>query len=215
MAADTRKKAVGLALVWSDSAEWTDTPSQEGVGREIDWSILMARAQAGDSACYRRLLLEASPYLRSLARRRGFDQTECEDAVQDILLTVHAIRQTYDPTRPFGPWLVAIASRRLIDRLRQRGRRFNRETELTTEHETYVDQKTNIETDMERRQILEDAIRQLSPGEQQAIKMLKIREMSLNEAAVASGMTVGALKVATHRALKKLRDLLSDRKEKS
>lgn len=213
MAADSRNKSAGLALVWSEGAERKDRPDKESVDREIDWSILMARAQAGDSACYRRLLLEVSPYLRSLARRRGFDQTECEDAVQDVLLTVHAIRQTYDPTRPFGPWLVAIANRRLIDRLRQRGRRFSREIELTVEHETFADQKANIETDIERRQVLEDAIKQLSPGEQQAIQMLKIKELSLNEASAASGMTVGALKVATHRALKKLRDLLSDRSD--
>ena len=35
--------------------------------------------------------------------------------------------------------------------------------------------------------------------------MLKLREMSLEEAAAASGTSVGALKVATHRAMDALR----------
>src|SRR5438874_1739949 len=71
--------------------------------RDLDWSILMARTQAGEAVAYRRLLDEISPYLRSLAARRHRDPSDVEDAVQDVLLTVHAIRATYDPTRPFGP----------------------------------------------------------------------------------------------------------------
>ena len=76
--------------------------------RDTDWAILMAHAQDGDRAAYQRLLQEITPYLRSLAARRHRDLSDIEDAVQDILLTVHSIRQTYDPTRPFGPWLVRL-----------------------------------------------------------------------------------------------------------
>jgi DNA-directed RNA polymerase specialized sigma24 family protein len=87
--------------------------------RDTDWAILMAHAQDGDRSAYQRLLREITPYLRSLAARRHRDPSDVEDAVQDILLTVHAIRHTFDPTRPFGPWLVTIANRRFIDRLRR------------------------------------------------------------------------------------------------
>ena len=34
--------------------------------------------------------------------------------MQDALLTIHAIRHTYDPARPFGPWLAAVAKRRFM-----------------------------------------------------------------------------------------------------
>ena len=76
----------------------------------------------GESDPYRCLLEEITPYLRTLSARHQRDPNDIEDALQDILLTVHAIRHTYDPTRPFGPWLVAIANRRLIDQLRRRWR---------------------------------------------------------------------------------------------
>lgn len=55
--------------------------------RDLDWAILMARAQDGDGAAYRRLLQEITPYLRSLAARRHRSADDIEDAVQDILLT--------------------------------------------------------------------------------------------------------------------------------
>ena len=48
---------------------------------------------------------------------------DVEDVVQDVLMTVHAVRHTYDPKRPFGPWLVAIAHGRIIDQLRRQTRR--------------------------------------------------------------------------------------------
>jgi RNA polymerase sigma-70 factor (ECF subfamily) len=171
----------------------------------------MARAQAGDSVAYRRLLDEVTPPLRAFVARRIGDPADVEDVLQDILLTVHAIRHTFDPTRPFGPWLVAIADHRLIDRLRQRGRRRSRETPLAPEHETFPVDHTNLEDEADRHS-LEAAIRKLSTSERKAIRLLKLREMSLKEAAAASGMSIAALKVATHRGLKSLRKLLLSRR---
>ena len=205
-----RNRVPSLKLVGSGGACGAD--QAEPIFRDIDWSILMARAQDGDGAAYYRLLHEIVPYLRALAARRHRDPNEVEDAVQDILLTVHSIRQTYDPARPFGPWLVTIANRRFVDRLRRQGRVRARETSMTTEHETFSEHRANLEEGTDRHQ-LEGAIDHLPPRQQQAIRLLKLKEMSLKEAAVASGMSITSLKVNTHRALKRLRKILVDRSE--
>ncbi len=176
--------------------------------RELDWSILMARAQRGDRDAYRRLLEEIAPYLRAQAARRHREASDAEDAVQDILLTLHAIRHTYDPTRPFGPWLVAIANHRLIDRLRRQGRVRSRETALLPEHETFAVEPANVSEKALQRRDLEAAVEKLPPGQRQAIRLLKLEERSLKEAAAISGMTIASLKVATHRAIKSLREIL-------
>jgi len=181
--------------------------------RDPEWSILMARAQKGDGDAYRQLLNDVTPYIRSLAARQHSDPSDAEDAVQDILLTLHAIRQTYDPSRPLGPWLVTIARRRLIDRLRRQGRLRSRETRLTAEHETLAARPTNIDEKISNRRELEAAIDQLPRRQRAAIRLLKLKEMTLKEAALASGMSVAALKGATHRALKNLRTMLSNRDE--
>ena len=195
----------GAAL---SSASDSRPGSERPVARELDWSIYMARAQAGDRDAYRRLLEDVAPYLRSIAARHFRNSGDIEDAVQEVLLTVHAVRHTYDPARPFGPWLVAIANRRVVDGLRRQGRSRAREVALETEHETFAAPEANYHEAASEARALREAVESLPPGQRDAIRMLKLREMSLKEAAAVSGMTVAALKVATHRAVKSLRKVL-------
>jgi len=171
----------------------------------------MARAQAGDQVAYRRLLEDVTPYLRSLAARHAMLVGEVEDVVQDVLLTVHAIRHTYDPGRPFGPWLLAIARRRIIDRLRRCGRRAATEAPFGLEHETIAADGANLYPLLSGRRALRDAIARLPAGQRRAILLLKLRGLPLKEAALESGLSIAALKVASHRALKALRAMLDER----
>ena len=190
-----------LVLVEPDSAERAQPI------HELDWSIAMARAQEGDRDAYRRLLEGIAPFLRFLARRRLGGGSEVEDTVQDILLTVHSVRHTYDPARPFGPWLVAIAERRAVDALRRRGRAEAREAPLEPAEETFADPAANLPEAAAEGRALREAVERLPPAQREAIRLLKLNEMSLKEASAASGMSVVALKVATHRGLRSLRKL--------
>ena len=186
-----------------------------GKARGVDWAILMAHAQSGDQDAYRRLLEEITPYVRSLAFKSHRDPADIEDSVQDVLLTVHAVRHTYDPTRPFGPWLVAIANRRVTDRLRRQGRTTARETPLTEEHETFAAPAANYQEAASDDRALREAIERLPAGQRDAIRLLKLQEMSLKQVAGATGMSVAALKVATHRAMKNLRKMFRQPGDKS
>jgi RNA polymerase sigma-70 factor (ECF subfamily) len=182
-------------------------------GADTEWAGQMARAQAGDSAAYRRLLKAITPYLRAVVARYFRERHDIEDSVQDILLTVHAVRHTYDPGRPFKPWLVAIGKRRIVDRLRTQGRVRARETFLSPEHETFAVAETNSYEAEPDAKALHQAVAQLPEGQRQAITMLKIEEKSLKEASAASGMSITALKVSTHRAMKNLRKILDRKSE--
>ena len=217
---DPRSRIPPLTVVHGGSAKGSSQGRQASSAtragaRDLEWSILMARAQTGDGGAYRRLLNDIAPYLRLLAARCHRDASDVEDAVQDILLTVHAIRQIYDPTRPFGPWLVTIANRRLIDRLRRQGRLRARETPLAPEHETFPAEPSNLDDEMSDRRELVEAIKGLPQSQRKAIELLKLKEMSLKEASGATGMSITALKVATHRALASLRQILSKRRQNS
>jgi len=75
---------------------------------------------------------------------------------------------------------------------------------------TFADAVTNtIAEGLGDPRVLEDAIGALPPGQRQAIELLKLSEMSLKEATTASGVTSGALKVATHRVMAALRRTLA------
>jgi RNA polymerase sigma-70 factor (ECF subfamily) len=173
--------------------------------------LLMRRAQEGDADAYRALLTAITPRIRRVVRaRRGFlDVAATEDLVQDVLLSVHSVLATYDPSRPFMPWLMAITRNRLVDAARRYGRQHAHETQVDDVHVTFSDVATNTADegpgDLE---LLEQAIRTLPAGQRQAIELLKLQEFSLREASAATGTSVAALKVATHRAIVSLRRIL-------
>ena len=187
--------------------EWCEAAPSGMHADSSTWSDLLARAQEGDRVAYHRLLQEITPYLRSLAARHRALSGESEDAVQDILLTLHTVRHTYDPSRPFRPWLLAIAKRRIVDRMRRRGTMAAFETALGPEHETIAATGPNLYALLSGSRGLRNAIDRLPSGQRQAV-LLKLRGLSLKEAAVESGMSVAALKVASHRGLKALRVML-------
>jgi RNA polymerase sigma-70 factor, ECF subfamily len=173
------------------------------------WPTLMASAQQGDAAAYRRFLSESAGFLRIIVARTGIPNDQVEDVVQETLISVHAIRHTYDPTRPIKPWLAAIARRRAIDWRRRRNSARAHEIALDdVGHETFADPNANRDKDKaEASASIRRWLDELPAGQRQAVELLKLREMSLNEAAAASGQSVGALKVATHRAMITLRKL--------
>ncbi len=175
--------------------------------QDARWSALMAAAQGGDAARYNQLLHEITPFIRSLVRRSIQDSDFAEDVVQDVLLTVHRVRHTYEPARPFSPWLAAIASRRAIDLIRQRSRIGQHETVDEIAYETATDAAAN--QGEERLAVSEGQLRQwlqeLPAGQRQALELLKLKELSLKEASAASGQSISSLKVSVHRAIKTLR----------
>src|ERR1700710_596551 len=88
-----------------------------GCMADSDWSALMLAAQAGNAQPYHRLLMEVTAWLRRYYAGR-LPPAMVADAVQDTLLAIHEKRHTFDPSRPFEPWLAAIARYKWIDRLR-------------------------------------------------------------------------------------------------
>jgi len=179
-------------------------------------SRLMARAQQGDSNAYVTLLRAITPRIRQFVRvRRGFlGDGDVEDVVQEVLLSVHAVRATYDPARPLMPWLSAIVRHRLADAGRRYVRQGAREIGVDDLDVTFQAPRANSrEETFGDPDALAQAIQALPPGQRQAVELLKLRELSLKEAAALTGMSIGALKLATHRAIASLRRALRGKDE--
>jgi RNA polymerase sigma factor (sigma-70 family) len=175
---------------------------------ETRLAAMMRSAQGGDADAYAALMQELAARVRRIVRyRRAFlEPADVEDLVQDVLLSVHAVRATYDTTRPFLPWLLAITRNRLADAARRYARHSAREVVVEDLDVTFFSERTNtMTTTYGDPDALTEAIADLPAGQRSAIELLKLKEMSLKEAAAASGTSVGALKVATHRAMDALR----------
>ena len=175
----------------------------------------MRAAQAGDSGAYRQLLANIVPRLRLLIKkRRPFLRPEdIEDLVQDVLLSLHAVHATYDPHRPFMPWLLAIMHNRMVDGARRYARRSSHEVEVAELPElpvTFSGEGENYGADVYGDpEALRQAVAGLPKGQRDAIEMLKLRELSLKEASARSGTSVSALKVSVHRGMAALRKALA------
>jgi RNA polymerase sigma-70 factor (ECF subfamily) len=160
----------------------------------------MARAQEGDRDAYRALLEDVGPLVLGWLRRWISNGADLADVYQDTLVHLHRARHTYDPARPFEPWLFAVARHCAADHQRRLGRR---------SREVLTDEMPDVAGDdsPERPAIL-DALRALPRPQREAFTMLKLEGLSVGAAAARAGTTPGALKVRAHRAYKTLRAFL-------
>jgi RNA polymerase sigma factor (sigma-70 family) len=168
----------------------------------------MAAAQRGDRAAYEALLRDCVPLIRAFASRRGVAHPDVDDVVQDVLLTVHRARQTYDPDRAFGAWLRAITERRAIDLLRRVGRQRAREVHAPLALESFAADDAGPAAWSSvggGRAVVQEALATLPERQREAVQTLILEEQSLGDAAAVTHRSKGALKVNLHRALKALR----------
>jgi RNA polymerase sigma-70 factor (ECF subfamily) len=161
----------------------------------------MERAQCGDREAYGALLMDVTPPIVGFLRRRIADPHECEDVFQDTLMALHCARHTYDPSRPFEPWLFAIVRHVLVDHFRRRGVRTSREVLVDALPERSADAASEGPR-------LEEALDRLPAAQREAFEMLQLEGISVAAAAARAGTTTGALKVRAHRAYKALRAIL-------
>jgi RNA polymerase sigma factor (sigma-70 family) len=163
------------------------------------WRGLMLAAQAGDAVAYRRLLVEAGGWLRPYFARR-LPASMVEDAAQEVLMAVHSKRHTYDPSKPFGPWLAAIARYKWIDRLRAM------KDSLTEELPEDLAIRDHGEA-IQSARVLERLLERIKPTQANAIRLVKLEGLSIKEAAERLDQSVALVKVNIHRGLRQLSEL--------
>jgi RNA polymerase sigma-70 factor (ECF subfamily) len=104
---------------------------------------------------------------------------------------------------------MAITQHRLADAARRYHRQAARQNEFEELFVTFAGDAPNMEAESYGNpEGLKRAIECLPPRQRTAIQLLKLREMSLKEAAEASGSSIDALKVSVHRGMATLRQTL-------
>ncbi len=157
---------------------------------------LMTLSQAGDRQAYAALLESCQRWLRAYYSRR-IAPAQLDDLVQETLVALHTKRASWDATRPFLPWLAAIARYRWVDHLRRLYRADEHEL-----HEELIG--TDEEPGIAARISLERLLGLLPPAQERAIALVKIEGLSIAEASAATGQSESLVKVNIHRGLKKL-----------
>jgi RNA polymerase sigma factor (sigma-70 family) len=174
---------------------------------EKELKVLMMRSLAGDARATRVLLTALAEQLRNYFRRRmpaGSDGIE--DLVQETLLAMHVKRETFDPAGRVTVWVYAIARHKLCDWYRHR--RLN-VTLPVEELDALLVQDAPEE--LANRADLARLLSGLPEKQATAIRCTKIDGLSLLETAARTGQSEGAVKVAVHRGLRRLAQLIKAR----
>lgn len=174
--------------------------------RERELKAMMVAALEGDEWAYRQCLLGLSRHLRAfLARRLTRDAAEVEDLVQETLLAIHCKRHTFSADRPLTVWVQAIVSYKMADWFRGHGGRRGHLNPLQDHEELFADDHWHAgEATRDVRQLLKD----LPERWRLPIELTKLDGYSVNEAALAAGMSESAIKVGVHRGMKALAKLV-------
>ena len=161
---------------------------------------LMADAQGGDRRAYAMLLDEARGWLKGYYRRR-VPPENLDDLVQETLISLHRKLSSYDPSRPFLPWLAAIARYRWVDHLRK----LSRGDDPATDAEVIA---ASEEPAIAARLSLERLLENLSDAQAEAIRLVKVQGYSITEASQSTGQSESLVKVNIHRGIKRLAALV-------
>lgn len=167
----------------------------------MDQRALVERAREGDHCAFTTLAGGAISRLDAAARLTLRDSELASDAVQDALVRAwRDLPGLRDPER-FDAWLYRLTINSCLDIARRRQRR-SIEVELTSIDGPVV---VDIARDVADRQLLDDAMRHLSPDGRAIIVLHYYLGMPLSDVAVALDIPFGTAKSRLSRALDRLR----------
>lgn len=181
--------------------------------REERWAAAMRAARRGDRTTYATLLEELAVFLRPLVAARlgsmGFGAQEVEDVVQETLTAAHLKRDTWDDRRPFLPWIRAIARHKTLDAarrlIRARARAAAQPVEALAD---VLPAPAAVSCGVARD--AETLVAALAGRERGVVAALGLEGLSVAAAARRFAISEGAVRVAFHRGLARLRALAAE-----
>lgn len=154
----------------------------------------------GDQEAYASFLTLASALMKKYLVYLGgkYEARETiEDLLQEVLLSLHQKKHTFQIDKPILPWLYAIARYRFIDYYRAK-KRLPRMEEISDELPA-VEEENFFGS-------LEEILQMLTPKQRDMVMLVKVEGASYAEAASTLDMSVPSIKVGIHRVIKAIKD---------
>src|SRR3984893_18384154 len=143
------------------------------------------------------------PRLHRYCSRMTGSVMDGEDVVQDALFDAYRKLDSFDDSRPLGPWLFRIAHNRCIDFLRRREVREKAEAAAAEPEPTAPIDPPGLALD----RAVERLVINLPPKERACVLLKDVFDYSLEEIAQLVDSTVGGVKAALNRGRGKLEAL--------
>lgn len=171
-------------------------------------ALVRAIAEHRDRCAFGELFQWAAPRLRAWLRRRGAPDTQVDELLQEIMLTVWRQAERYDPARAsVAAWIFTLARNKHVDRVRRERR------PPPAWHEVHGGQGEpsphRLTAALRQRERLLAAVAQLPEDQAAVIRSTFLDEQSQRETAAAHGVPLGTVKSRTRLAFGRLRAMLS------
>ena len=137
------------------------------------------------------------------------DRRAAEDLLQETFLRVYLHREDYRPTAAFRTWLFTIARNLLLDHLRRAGARLESVADAALEQ--VADTSPGPLAELEGRALeeqLQIVVSHLPAFQREVVLLSRFAGLSHEEIAQVTGASPGAVRVALHRGLRRIRTLL-------
>lgn len=162
---------------------------------------LMEAYQLSDEQAFSQLVERLSPKLRYFFLGPSVTRRQADDLVQICWMRVHQARHSYQAGRPLLPWIYAIARNARSDEYRRMTRV---EAHQEFDGDSFADPMSLVRA-TEARNVFRVLMTSLPARQREVVVLLKVRGMTLEEAARARDSTIGATKQMAHRAYTNLR----------
>jgi len=172
---------------------------------------IMARIQARNEAALTAMYRRHTPILRTVISRVVHNEADVDDLLQEVFLELWNRAQSYDETKgKVLGWLVTLARRRAIDRVRRRQAyaRAEERLRLETETEPPIARYHGVEEDVnaaDRTAVFQRLLATLPEAQREALHMAYYRGLSQREIAAKTGIPLGTIKTRLELAVRKVR----------
>ena len=175
----------------------------------IDDSLL-SRIGRGDRRAVAHCIEEYSGLVWSLARRFIANESDAEEAVQEIFLEIWSTAARFDPARSGeATYISMIARRRLIDQVRKSGREPGKEPLQDHEQDLSRDGQVALESAVDTSRVLQ-LIETMDPPQDEILRMSTWLGMSHAAIASQTELPLGTVKSHLRRGLLRIREQLAD-----
>ncbi len=169
---------------------------------------LAQRVQAGDRMALERLVRRYVRPVQAVVASFLSEQTEIEDVAQDTFVRALRAIDSYDPGRPFAPWLYQIA--RNVARNRIAAEAVRRTESLPIRDPAATDpQPDRLAEHAEVRARLEQTLAVLPEQRRTAFRLVDVEGMGAAEAGRIMGISPGTVRSHVHHARSHLRSALA------
>ena len=185
--------------------------------RNEDDVRLLVRIKEGDQAAFAQLYDRYAPLLYSMVLRIVRETTEAEDVLQEIFLTIWNKASSFDEAKgSVYTWIVTIARRKAIDRLRSkeivnRGERLHDDAVTGIPDAAYMTNPLNAAIGNEYEALMRTALATLSDEQRTVIEMSYYEGYTQEQISQRLHVPLGTVKTRMRQGLIKLREYLHDR----